>query len=128
MDAGLIFMEAISCRVGRVPPLTPKVFQTVCKDNTGMHFHFNRHLTVLSSCSNVNFLCVQLPSYLQSVPVGSQSHTFSASITGEIHTSCRGRLANSAKESNSPIFHSLMPLRLIRIFLIPFQLLGEIHN
>lgn len=68
-----------------------------------MYFHFNSHVTVLSSCCNIS-LFLQLPSYLQSVPAGSQSHTFSASITREIHTYRWGQLANSAKEKEFPYF------------------------
>lgn len=97
-----------------------------------MYFYFNSHVTILSRCSKYYFYFyfLQLPSSLQSVPVGSQSHIFCASITREIHTYCWEQLANSAKENDSSISRSIMPLRLIRILLIIvlFLLLGEIYN
>lgn len=53
---------------------------------------------------NIIIIFLQLSSYLQHVPAGSQSHILSASITREIHTYCWGAISELCKRKKIPIF------------------------
>lgn len=102
MDAMLIFMETIKCRVATISPLTQSVFRIYLYREIVIQFHFSSYVTCVQLFTALKILCnffisLECPRWKSNLYIFCKHKK-------EIHTYCWGAISKLCKRKKNPYF------------------------